>query len=77
VFSIWVQSTTAITSGCEQLAQLQPDTSSWSRPSLALVRGTVLGTPDYYFYSPILEWRQAPKQRRMEEMVDAVLCLRH
>lgn len=77
VFAIWVQSTTAITSGCEQLQLLQPSISSWPRPSLALVPGTVLGSPEYYFYSPILDWRLAKRQRRMNEMVDAVLCLRH
>jgi hypothetical protein len=67
VVSVWAHS-------CSEMARLQPSVASWRRPSLTMVSGTVLGMADYYFYSPIQAWRLAPKQRRMEELVDAVLC---
>lgn len=68
VFAVWGHN-------CPSMARLQPSVSSWPKPSLAMVRGTPLGMVDYFFYSPIPAWREAPKQRQMEELVDAVLCL--
>jgi hypothetical protein len=68
VFSVWPIP-------CTELAKLQPNIASWQRPSLTMINGTVLGSVDYFFYSPIPFWNQAPKQRQMAEMVDAVLCV--
>ena len=34
------------------VSALQPDAASWPTPSLALVRGTVLGAADFTFYYP-------------------------
>ena len=77
VFTIW----TSI-----HVAKLQPDAASWPVPSIALVRGTVLGEADFTFYvgatprfaiseqgkpSPVP--RDQWRTLRAEEQFDAVL----
>ena len=43
VFAIWTST---------DLAKLQPDVARWPVPSIAIVRGTVLGAADFTFYYP-------------------------
>ena len=50
------------------LAALQPDVSSWPKPRLARLEGTVLGGAEY-------EPTPRLRSRRMEELFDAVLYL--
>jgi hypothetical protein len=45
VFTIWTNTTA-------DLEQVQPDVASWARPSLAVLRDTVLGAADFKFYNP-------------------------
>jgi hypothetical protein len=84
VFSVWGHR-------CAELARLQPGVSSWSTPSLAIIRGTTLGAADYASYMSFGAWRlkdgepvfvdghpvvDPPRPGlRMEQQVDAVLCL--
>ena len=72
------------------LQELQPDVASWGTPSLAMVRGTVLGAADFTAFYPaevpratIRDGRIVPIPRdqwrslSMEEQFDAVLyCAR-
>jgi hypothetical protein len=58
------------------LTKFQPDAASWRVPSLAVVRGTVLGAPDFALYRPLptrftIRWRTL----RMEDQFDAILYL--
>jgi hypothetical protein len=75
VFTIWWDT---------DLASRQPDASSWPIPSLATLRGTILGAADFaaYYTAPARvtqtflpiprdQWRML----RMEEQFDAVLYL--
>ncbi len=70
------------------LTTLQPSIASWPRPSLAILRGTVLGAQDFGFYYPfpgsrfaIREGKLVPIPRdqwrslRMEDQFDAVLYI--
>jgi hypothetical protein len=70
------------------LQKLQADVGSWPKPSLAIVRGTVLGAADYAAYNPAVTSRfrvldgklvAIPRDEwrtlRMEEQFDAVLYL--
>jgi hypothetical protein len=50
VFSIWSDVGT-------ELPKLQSTIRDWPTPSLALVRGTVLGLADFAFYMPFGGWR--------------------
>jgi hypothetical protein len=43
VFTIWTST---------DVAKLQPDAASWPMPSIAPIRGTVLGAADFTFYYP-------------------------
>lgn len=45
VFTIWTNTTA-------DLEKVQPDVASWARPSLAVLRDTVLGAADFRFYNP-------------------------
>jgi hypothetical protein len=78
LFTIW-------TNTLVDMDVVQPQVASWPSPSLALLRGTVLGATDFAFYYPGMprfairngrpepiaraEWRTWP----MEEQFDAVL----
>ena len=82
VFTVWP------TAGVD-LPELQPDVASWRAPSLALVRGTVLGAADFTAFYPaevprrvtIRDGRIVPIPREQwrslsaEEQFDAVLYL--
>jgi hypothetical protein len=67
------------------LEKLQPDVLSWPRPSLAMLRGTVLGAASFssYYPRPLVVGPdgkpvESPDQRRplrMEEQFDALLYL--
>ena len=52
------------------LTTLQADVASWRAPSLAMLRGTVLGVKELAFY-----FGPSPSQQRMEEQFDALLYL--
>jgi len=75
-FTIWPTTT---------LPDRQVDGRSWKAPSLALLRGTILGAEDFTFYYPFEMPRSAPNGRRiareqwrtlrMEDQFDAVLYL--
>jgi hypothetical protein len=82
VFSIWT------TERDIDLTPLQADTTSWPRPSLAIVRGTVLGEADFTFYWPYTGTRVVVRDgvrnaiprdqwraRKMEDQFDAILYL--
>ena len=62
VFSIWTNTTV-------QLERMQSTVASWPIPSLALVRGTKLGTVSFAAYSGL------QSGRLMEDQYDAVLYL--
>ncbi len=77
VFTIWVNA---------HLEALQADVASWGKPSLAMIRGTVLGAADFTFYYPysvprmvVIDGKPVPVARdrwrslRMEDQADAVL----
>jgi hypothetical protein len=75
VFTIWTST---------DVEKLQADVTSWHVPSIALVRGTVLGAADFTFYYPFATPRfsiqdGAPTPRdqwrtlRAEDQFDAVL----
>jgi len=81
VFTVWGNARA-------DLATLQPSIATWTRPSLTLVRGTVLGATDFEFFygsplprafvkagkiSPVP--REEWRALRMEEQFDAVLYL--
>jgi hypothetical protein len=76
VFSIWTNTLT-------DLQAAQPSVSSWPNPSLAILRGTLLGAQDFTRYFPLPIYRfdktgkitaQKPtRSLRMEEQFDAVL----
>ncbi len=81
VFSIW-------TATDAELADLQSSVATWPGPSLALVRGTVLGAADFTKYYPFaaprfdlragngaLVPREQWRALSMEDQVDAVLYL--
>lgn len=82
VFTIWT------TERDKDLTALQPDTVSWPAPSVAMIRGTVLGAADFTFYWPYVSTRvvvrggtRTPiprhqwRVRNMEDQFDAVLYL--
>ena len=79
LFTIW-------TNTAGDLQTLQPDVNAWPRPSLAMIRGTVLGAADFTFYyrfesdrfvsrGGILEPIPRDQWRtfRMEDQVDAIM----
>jgi hypothetical protein len=81
VFTVWGNSRA-------DLATVQPTIDTWTRPSLALTRGTVLGAADFeFFYASPMPRAQlkagkispVPREEwralRMEEQFDAVLYL--
>jgi hypothetical protein len=81
LFTIW-------TNTMAELEMLDPQVTSWPRPSFALLRGTTLGTTDFAFYYPqdgdrfvISDGRPVPILRAewrtlsMEDQFDAVLYL--
>lgn len=84
VFTVWTVTDANLTT-------IQADVASWASPSLALVRGTVLGAADFTFYYPSSMPRlrirdgkpdfKAPlassewRSLRMDEQFDAVLYL--
>jgi hypothetical protein len=45
VFIVW-------TNTSADLRTLQPDVEAWRKPSLTMIRGTVLGAADFSFYAP-------------------------
>jgi hypothetical protein len=82
VFSVWT------TERDKDLQTLQSDTASWPMPSLAILRGTVLGAADFTFYWPYVINRVVvrggtrtviPRDqwrvRSMEDQFDAILYL--
>jgi hypothetical protein len=82
VFTIWTNTIT-------ELAEVQADVAAWRAPSLAIVRGTVLGGKDFNVYAEdAVRFSPAPGQPpppatppsqkpslRMEEQFDAILYL--
>lgn len=60
------------TSTSAKLPALQPDVSSWHAPSLALVKGTVLGAADLASYYPLPPDHQ---RGRLEDSFDALFYL--
>lgn len=81
VFTVWGNTRA-------DLQTLQPDIASWRQPSLAFVRGTVLGTADFQFFFSDISNRVAvtdgklvpiPRDQwralRMEDQFDALLYL--
>jgi hypothetical protein len=81
VFAVWGNTSA-------DLETLQPDIASWPRPSLASLRGTVLGAADFQFFFSAISNRFAVKDGklaplardrwrslRMEEQFDALLYL--
>ena len=81
VFTVWGNTRA-------DLETLQPSIASWSRPSLTLVRGTVLGAADFQFFFSDISNRVAvqdgklvpiPRAQwralRMEDQFDALLFL--
>jgi hypothetical protein len=79
VFTIW-------TNTYANLETLQPDVSSWPKPSLVLLRGTPMGAADFTFFYPFDNSRVAqrdgkfvpiPKEEwhklAMEDQFDAIL----
>jgi hypothetical protein len=81
VFTVWGNSRA-------DLERRQPDVAAWPRPSLALLRGTMLGTADFAFFyglpmsrMAVKEGKPSPLPReewrtlRMEDQFDAVLYL--
>lgn len=71
----------------KDLETLQADVASWRVPSMAIVRGTVLGATDFTFYYPppmmIRDGKPVPvppdqsRSLRMEDQFDALLYLGH
>jgi hypothetical protein len=64
--------------GSAELDALQPDVPAWPRPSLAVIRGTVLGAASFSFYFPRPLVAGTIDRRRpmpMEEQFDALLYL--
>ncbi|MGH9373482.1 MAG: hypothetical protein ACRD15_18330 [Vicinamibacterales bacterium] len=61
------------------LTTLQPEIASWPKPSLALLRGTVLGAADFTTYYPAPTLKGADGRplfpRPMEQQFDALLYL--
>jgi hypothetical protein len=61
------------------LRTLQPDVASWPKPSLSLLRGTVLGAADFTTYYPAANLKDADGKplfpRPMEQQFDALLYL--
>jgi hypothetical protein len=61
------------------LRAVQADVASWPRPSLAVLRGTVLGAADFTTYFPAANLMTADRRpinpRPMEDQFDAVLYL--
>jgi len=55
------------------LTQVQPDVTKWPVPSLARLRGTVIGAKPFVFFFPIPEI--ATDSPRIEDQIDAVLYL--
>jgi len=55
------------------LASVQPSVSSWPRPSVALVRGTVIGAQNFQSY--LGDANSNGDSTRVEDQVDAVLYL--
>jgi hypothetical protein len=68
------------------LEKLQADVASWGKPSIANIRGTLLGAADFTFYYPfdvqrmvVIDGKPVPIARdqwrslRMEDQADAVL----
>jgi hypothetical protein len=81
VFTIW-------TNTAGDLQTLQGDISSWQKPTLTMIRGTVLGAADFTFYYRFDTQRVAVRENtfvpiprdqwqtlRMEDQFDAVLYL--
>jgi hypothetical protein len=80
VFTVW-------TNASADLRTLQPDVEAWPKPSLTMVRGTVLGAADFSLYAPddnrvvakndqfVPIPREQWRTLRMEDQVDAVLYL--
>jgi hypothetical protein len=76
VFSIWANTLT-------DLQEAQPSVSSWPKPSLTILRGTLLGAKDFAVYYPFALYvkdkngkfvaQKATRPLRMEEQFDAVL----
>jgi hypothetical protein len=58
VFTVW-------TNTSADLVSLQPDVSSWPRPTLTLLQGTVLGAADFAFYYPAPVVRLTRRDGRM------------
>jgi hypothetical protein len=82
VFAIWTSERD------KDLTALQPDTASWPAPSVAILRGTLLGAADFTFYWPYVNTRVSVKGgtrtpiprdqwrvRTMEDQFDAILYL--
>lgn len=59
-FSIWTDTDSVLT-------QLQPDVSAWPIPSLAMVRDTVLGAPDFANYYPADRYPMAANRMEVRD----------
>ena len=78
VFSIW-------TNAFIDLQAVQPGVSSWPNPSLAIVKGTLLGARDFATYYPFpiylrdkdgkINPQKPTRPLRMEEQFDAILYI--
>jgi hypothetical protein len=64
----------AISSSFADLSRIQADVKSWPVPSIATVRGTVIGARPYAFFYPLPPAR-GWNTVRMEDQFDAVLYL--
>jgi hypothetical protein len=60
VFSIWTDTDSVST-------ELQPDVSAWPIPSLAMVRDTVLGAPDFVTYYPVDRYPMAANRMEVRD----------
>jgi hypothetical protein len=63
-----------ISSAFTDLARMQPDVAAWRAPSIATIRGTVIGAQPYARFYP-LPPKKGWSAVRMEDQFDAVLYL--
>jgi hypothetical protein len=81
LFTIWTNTAT-------ELSRLQPDLGAWRQPSIATLRGTMLGAVDFTSYipaqsaratfrdgQPVAIPRDEWRSMRMEDQFDAILYL--
>src|SRR5207302_10170336 len=63
----------AVQAGARRQLQVQPDVATWTAPSLARLRGTIIGAKAfvYFFPNPAI----ATNSPRYEDQIDAILYL--